>query len=217
MSTFVTPAIPLRIDPFMRDDEVVTLYTRSHGKLQARIRGGQKLSSKLSQRFHVMQELDVMIAPGRHMAIVAGVQTRRMLPQLQTDALRRMVALCVTDTLNQITAENDAAVDVYDFVSFWLASIASEVPARLHGSYVALIVWRLLSKTGFAPDTTNLKHVILAALQDASIESEAHILIQSLPFAEQVEAGREALPIIESILEQEIKGLRVLRDTTISF
>jgi len=234
MSTFITRAIPLRIQPLTKQDELVVLLTASHGKVRAMIRGGQKIVSKLSNRLHILQEVDVMIANGRSMAIVAGVVTRYKLNNLQNDLDRRILALTLLDVINTIAPEREIDLAIYDFTLFWL-HVLEDKDIKVDAPFCALVLWRLLKLIGLSPTfalSTSLRtsagkpdnqqsvtgfgklnknnQYILKNILEKTTEIEVLEFLLSLEKTASLLAARIALYRLQHLLECEVRGLRVL-------
>ncbi len=212
MSTFLTRAIPLRIQPLTKQDELVTLLTVSHGKIRALVRGGQKIQSKLSNRFNLLQELDVMIAPGRRLDIVAGVSTRQMFDVFEKDLSRRVLALTLLDVINTVSIENEYDQLIYDFTIFWLHVFANE-DVDLDAPFCALVLWRLLKFIGLSPDLSkkklSYKNFLQSILQQKSEVDTLSFLLKTQE-EKYVPAARYALHQVQHLLECEVRGLRIL-------
>jgi len=215
MSTFVTRAIPLRIQPLAKQDELVTLLTASHGKIKAKVRSGQKVVSKLSNRLHTLQELDVMIAQGKSFAIVAGVTTRLQLKNLQNNLDRRILALTLLDVINTVAPEYESDIALYNFTLFWL-HVMADLDLAVDAPFCALVFWRLLKYIGLSPDFShghNLSasnRMILEKILQVDTEVQILEFILNLDKKISLPAARIALQRLQHLLESEVRGLRVL-------
>lgn len=73
MPTFRDEAVVLRTHKLGEADRIITLLTRTHGKVRASARGVRRTSSKFGGRLEPFSHVDVQIAEGRSLHTVAQV------------------------------------------------------------------------------------------------------------------------------------------------
>src|SRR3989344_5003089 len=73
--TYRTLGIVLRRRDVREYDRLYTIFTKSHGKIEAITRGSRKITSKLSPHLESFATVDLLIAKGRHWDHVAGVES----------------------------------------------------------------------------------------------------------------------------------------------
>lgn len=242
MSTYLTPAIPLRIVDLPRDTVLVNLFTRDRGKVSAILRSGKKIIGKLPNYFSLLAELDVMIAPGKNFDIIAGVDRRQLFMDLQTNISKRLAVLSMLDIVNRVASEHEPDEDLYQFLLDWLKEVEIN-NIKDKELFLTLSLWQLLSKIGFTPNIDscvkchgelqgNLQYAAdlygftcsnCKTSQTKSISKEASHLLQKLlqessraadlphDFIEQ-NLANVLLHHVETILEFEVKGLRVYNE-----
>ncbi len=179
------------------------------------VRGGQKIQSKLSNRLHILQEVDVMIASGRNLAILAGVVTRYELKTFQDDLDRRILALTILDVINFVAPESEVDSKIYDYTLFWL-HVFEDLDIPVDAPFCALVLWRLLKFIGLSPDFTKGKTLIqsnkniLETILEKDTEIEVLEFLLKLDKKDSLPAARYGLHRLQHLLECEVRGLRVL-------
>lgn len=73
--TYRTLGIVLRRRDVREHDRLYTIFTKSHGKIEAITRGSRKINSKLSPHLESFATVDLLIAKGRFWDHVAGVES----------------------------------------------------------------------------------------------------------------------------------------------
>lgn len=75
MPTYRDEAVVLRTHKLGEADRIITLLTREHGKVRAVARGVRRTSSKLGARVEPFSHVDVQLAVGRNLDVVAQAET----------------------------------------------------------------------------------------------------------------------------------------------
>lgn len=75
MPTYRDEAVVLRTHKLGEADRIITLLSRRHGKIRAAARGVRRTSSKFGARLEPFSHIDVQLATGRSLDIVAQVES----------------------------------------------------------------------------------------------------------------------------------------------
>ena len=75
MPTYRDHAVVLRTHKLGEADRIITLLSRSHGKVRAVARGVRRTSSKFGGRLEPFSHVDVQFANGRSLDVVTQVET----------------------------------------------------------------------------------------------------------------------------------------------
>ncbi|MGB3953815.1 MAG: DNA repair protein RecO, partial [Brooklawnia sp.] len=75
MPTYRDHAVVLRTHKLGEADRIITLLSRSHGKVRAVARGVRRTSSKFGGRLEPFSHVDVQFATGRSLDVVTQVET----------------------------------------------------------------------------------------------------------------------------------------------
>jgi hypothetical protein len=152
MSYLRDTAIILRQEPFRDYDGWITLYGKTHGKLEGVARGMYRPTSKQRGHLEPLHCVEVMIAKGIAFDKVAVVQSRSP----QTDVRKKLssvvLASRVASLADRVTREGMADESVFRCLQEALA-FANTLPeeatrSRVDMMYLA-IGYRLLSALGF--------------------------------------------------------------------
>ena len=102
-------AIVLRTHPLGEADRIITVLTRSHGKVRAVAKGVRRIGSRFGARLEPFGLIDVQLHTGRSLHTVTQVQTIETFAQAITaDYSRYTAASAMLETVDRLT---DDAVD----------------------------------------------------------------------------------------------------------
>lgn len=102
--TYRTLGIVLRRRDVREADRLYTIFTKSHGKIEALTRGSRKMTSKLSPHLESFATVDLLIARGRLWDHVAGVEAVERFSNIGSKFLTTWAAFYafeLTDTLTK--------------------------------------------------------------------------------------------------------------------
>src|ERR1700737_397182 len=94
MSTYREEAVVLRKLDYGEADRIYTLLTKDHGKIGAIARGVRKTSSKLASALEVYSQVDIQLAHGRNLDVIAQV-IRKPKPRIEAELGRTSRAALV--------------------------------------------------------------------------------------------------------------------------
>lgn len=146
--TFRTDAIILRRQDFGEADRLLVLLTPEHGKLRAIAKGARKPIARKAGHVELFALVDMLLARGRDLYIVAQAETREPFLPLREDLVRTVYANHLVELLDRFTAEQDTGRAEFDLLVSALGWLCSAVDPRLVARYYEL---RLLALAGFAP------------------------------------------------------------------
>ncbi len=222
MSTYLTRAVPLRVQSFMRDDRIVVLYTSDHGKVTALLRGGKKIKAKLVSPINLLAECEIMIAPGKRLDIVAGIKIAQRFAGVETVLRKRMLALQFFDSINILSAEQHSDPGVYELCIAWLTVLDTAEERVVSELFVLVGICRLLAKVGFeynAADTHSNQAVHQLLRSCRSAQSEKLWLEQMLIFIQTIRDTSACIQhlvlYIQQLTEFELRGMRVYQESVI--
>jgi DNA repair protein RecO (recombination protein O) len=146
--TFRTDAIVLRRQDFGEADRLLTLLTPQHGKFRALAKGARKPTTRKAGHVELFARVDMLIARGRDLHIVAQAETKDPFLPLREDLIRGTYANHLVELLDRFTAEEDASRAEYELLAQALGWLCDEVDPRLVARFYEL---QLLGLAGFAP------------------------------------------------------------------
>lgn len=144
-------AIVLRTQKLGEADRIVTLLTRESGRVRAVGRGVRRTSSKFGARLEPFMHVDVQIAAGRTLDVIAQAETLSAFARpLASDYGRYTAGTAMLETAERLAAEEgEPALQQYLLLLAGLRALAdgSRAPSLLLDSYLL----RALAIAGYAP------------------------------------------------------------------
>lgn len=151
MPTYRDEAIVLRTQKLGEADRIVTLLTRSHGRVRGVARGVRKTTSRIGARLEPFSHVDVQMYEGRSLDSVNQVETIAALgAQLSDDYPRWTSGTAMLETAERLTPEErEPSVQQFALLVAGLRSLA----AREHDATLILDAYllRSLSVAGWSP------------------------------------------------------------------
>lgn len=201
-------AYVLKSEPYREHDAWITLYGRTHGKLEAVARGVRNWKAKQRGHLEPLTKTDVMIASGASfdkLAVAHAVSA-------QTDLRAQLGAMAMFGSfahlVDRLTKPGVADPDVFELLEelaiTWRRALREPTPGRARLLYAAASL-RLMSSLGYAPsferadvcdEATKLLHV----LPSAPLSFSLAVTASGLAFREvaaAVEAALEQTPLAE--------------------
>ncbi|MHA6512030.1 DNA repair protein RecO [Tessaracoccus sp. Z1128] len=153
MPTYRDQAVVLRTHQLGEADRIITLLTRSHGKVRAVAKGVRKTSSKFGGRLEPFQHIDIQFAEGRGSLEVVTQAEALHVSRLAGDYSRFTAAEVLVEAADRLVAEEHSpALQQYRLLlGALLALEAGELPAPL---VVDSYLLRALAVAGYAVSTT---------------------------------------------------------------
>lgn len=155
MPTYRDQAVVLRTHKLGEADRIITLLSRTHGKVRAVARGVRRTSSKFGGRLEPFSHVDVQFATGRTLDVVTQVETLHAYDApLRLDYGAFTAGQAILETADRLVAEEgQPALQQYRLLVGALRTLGSGTP---HGPRPARMVLdsyllRALSIAGYAP------------------------------------------------------------------
>lgn len=146
--TYKTEAVVLKQLPIGEADRIVSLFTPGFGKLRAVVRGARKPKSRLAGHLEPLVYSRLMLARGRDLDIVSGVETIRSFSHIREDLGLVGRALVCAELVDAFVTEGQENRRL--FASF------IQVLETLDSGAGDLAIWdfeiRLLGLVGYMPE-----------------------------------------------------------------
>ncbi|WP_460767478.1 DNA repair protein RecO [Mariniluteicoccus flavus] len=115
MPTYRDQAVVLRTHKLGEADRIITLLSHRHGKLRAAARGVRRTSSKFGARLEPFSHVDIQLASGRSLEIVAQVESLHAYGEpLAHDFALYTAGQVMLETADRLVVEeNEPAVQQY--------------------------------------------------------------------------------------------------------
>jgi DNA repair protein RecO (recombination protein O) len=155
VSLYRDEAIVLRTQKLGEADRIVTLLTRSHGKVRAVGKGVRRTSSRFGARLEPFMHVDVQLHAGRNLDIVTQVETITAFgrPVCEDYALYTAGTAMLETAERLVEAEGEPALPQYRLLVGAVRSLAER--AHAPGLVLSSYLLRALSIAGWAPSFTD--------------------------------------------------------------
>ena len=147
MSTYRDEAVVLRKLDYGEADRIYTLLTRDHGKVGAIAKGVRKTQSRLSAALELYSRVDVLLAHGRNLDVIAQAQ-RVDSGRMEAEVTRTAHAALVAEVAERVTEERHPLDGLYQLTALALEELAAEPEPRRASLYFLTCALYLL---GFGP------------------------------------------------------------------
>ena len=128
-------------------DRIYTLLTREHGKIGAIARGVRRTSSKLASALEVYSQVDVQLAHGRNLDVIAQVERKRK-PRVGADLERTSRAALIAELAERMTEDRHPVEGLFELTCWALDELAAESEPRRAGAFFLSAALALM---GYAP------------------------------------------------------------------
>lgn len=146
---YKTEAIILRQRKLGEADRILTLYTPTLGKLDAKAKGVRKTTSRLSGHLQPLNRVVVQLAQGHTADVVTGVETLDSFRYLREDLDRLSRGLYAAELTDRITPEHVHAFPAYRLLFDTLQRLNQPGDAD---EALRFFEMRLLDQSGFRPE-----------------------------------------------------------------
>lgn len=147
LALYRTEALILRSRKYMEADSLLTLLTKSKGKVSAIAKGVRKPTSRLRGGVQLFTQNDMLLYKGRNLDIVTQSQCLEAFTLMQEDIKALTAAAYWSELLDALTVEGEADLDIFNLAlaGFHVLSLSTtELTVR------ALEI-KLLAIIGFTP------------------------------------------------------------------
>lgn len=145
---FRTEAVILRRQDFGEADRLLTLLTPEHGKFRAIAKGARKPTARKTGHVELFALVDMLIARGRELHIVAQAETKEPFLVLREDLVRSTYANHFAELMDRFTGDHDTGQAEFRLLVNGLGWLCTDIDPRLVARYYELA---LLGLAGFAP------------------------------------------------------------------
>jgi DNA repair protein RecO (recombination protein O) len=141
-------AVVLKTMKLGEADRIVTLMTRSHGKVRAVAKGVRKTKSRFGGRLEPFTRVDLMLYKGRgDLDTITSADIMSSFDVVRTDYARLTAAASLVELVDKITPDRERALNTYMLL---LSGLQALVDDRTETVIPAFFV-KLLSISGYHP------------------------------------------------------------------
>lgn len=128
-------------------DRIVTIFTRSNGKVRAVAKGVRKTKSRFGGRLEPFTHAQLMIYKGRNLDTITSVDIVRSFDEVRTDYRCLTSAAALVEVVEKMTEEREQALSTYSLLLAGLEALGAG-PCE---SVVPAFLIKLLSISGYHP------------------------------------------------------------------
>ncbi len=155
MPTYRDHAVVLRTHKLGEADRIITLLSRTHGKVRAVARGVRRTSSKFGGRLEPFSHVDVQFATGRSLDVVIQAETLHAYDApLRVDYSAFTAGQAMLETADRLVSEEgEPALQQYRLLLGALRTLGQGTPAGPRPARMVLDAYllRALAVAGYAP------------------------------------------------------------------
>ncbi|MBQ3667416.1 MAG: DNA repair protein RecO [Elusimicrobiaceae bacterium] len=148
---FTDTGIILLRQPFRESDRVVSIYTREHGRLNARVPGVSRTTGKLKALCEplTLADLRIYVKRGGVMGTITGGKLHSVFPAIHRDLKRTAAALHCCELMLRLTPLHQVSTPKFELLTQALLSLESHAPTP---AFSAAFTLRLMMLAGFGLD-----------------------------------------------------------------
>lgn len=153
---FTTPGIILFRQEFREADRIVSLYTKSHGRINVRFPGVMRAAGKLKALSEPFSCADyrIYVRRGGTIGTVTGGKLNNIFPSIRKDLKRMAIALHFCELMQRLTPLHQPSEEKFDLL---LSALTELEYGELNPSFQAAFTLRLMALAGFGLDRPVLK------------------------------------------------------------
>ena len=197
---YKTEAVVLKQMPIGEADRVLTLFTATMGKVRAVARGVRRPKSRMAGHLEPLVHCRLMLARGRTLDVVSGVETLHGFPHLRGDLEAIARALICAEMVDAFTPEEQANPAILDLLLGCLGWLEVGEKDRA----LRYFEFHLLRYLGYMPEL----HSCVACR--GSISPEEHAFSPGLGGVVCLPCVRSGLPSVP-VYPISLNALKVLR------
>ena len=167
MPTYKTDGIILSKRSLKEADRLYVMYTKDHGKVEAKVRSAANSKSKLAGQLEPIVITRVMIAKGKGFDTVAGAKMLRSF-KFQEEIKQAFSALA-SELIIKFIKPGVSDIRIYDLLIAYFAALEKEGMSIPQIRIMSLrFIWQFLSMLGYQIDANYKKLYNLPSLSDNS-------------------------------------------------
>ncbi len=148
---FTDSAIVLYRQPFREADRIVSLYTREHGRLNARLPGVARTTGKLKAFGEVLTlaDLRIYVKRGGVLGTITGGKIQSVFPHIRAQLSRTTLALHCCELMMRLTPLHQVSHEKFELLASALTELDVGEPTP---AFAAAFTLRLMNLAGFGLD-----------------------------------------------------------------
>ncbi len=143
MRSYKTEGIVLKRQNFSEADRILTVFTRTHGKIKILAKGVRRIKSRRGPNIELFNHVTLFLHQGRNFDILTEAQAQNTFPQIRKKLELIGLAYYVCELVDGLCAENQPHPKVFELLIKILNELENNVIRKFELS--------LLSELGFLP------------------------------------------------------------------
>lgn len=131
MHSFKTEGIILNRSNFGEADRILTIYTKSHGKIRAIAKGVRKITSRKAGSLELFNHSAIFLAKGKNLDIISEVQVINSFRRWRKSLFCVGLAYYLCELVDKLTPDEQENQQVFDLLAGYLAKIGILKPLAL--------------------------------------------------------------------------------------
>ena len=216
--TYRDRAVVLRTLKLGEADRIITLLSRTHGKLRAVARGVRRTSSKFGARLEPFSHIDLQLAVGRSLDVVTQVESLRAFGRpMAADFARWTTGQVMVETADRLVAEErEPAVQHYHLLVGALGALNDGTADGPRPAAMVLDAYllRALALSGWAPSFTDCAHCGTVGPHEAFAPSAGGVVCARCRPPGSARPAAETLLLLGALLEGRWEDTRTVSERT---
>jgi len=154
MRSFKTEGIVIKRKNYSEADRIVTIFSKTHGKITIKASGVRKIASRRSPHIELLNYCVFSLHQGKSMPILTEVESLQNFAILKSDLKRIGAAFHICELVDGLCAENQENLQIFNLLENTLYKL-STAPRLSHIIYDFEI--EILKLLGFYKQTSKLK------------------------------------------------------------
>ena len=148
---FTDTGIVLLRQPFRESDRVVSIYTREHGRINARCPGVSRTTGKLKALCEplTLADLRIYVRRGGVMGTITGGKALSVFPAIHANLKRTTLALHCCELMLRLTPLHQVSTPKFELLTRALVELENNPPTP---AFAAAFTLRLMMLAGFGLD-----------------------------------------------------------------
>ena len=145
---YKTEGIVLKSTEFEEADKIVTIYTKSYGKISAIAKGVRKIKSKFGSSLEILTHSIFLIYKGRNIDIVSQTEILESFFSTSKEVIKFAFAVNCVEMVNKLTEEREINIGLFNLLKEVLHYLRkTDEPKLLNLSFK----WQTISLLGYRP------------------------------------------------------------------
>ena len=208
MNSFGAEGIVLKRKNLGEADKLITVFTRTKGKIRTLAKGVRKVTSRRGGNLEILTQVKIFLHETKSWPILTEVETKRNFSSIKDVLSKLSLVYLIFELIDQFLSEEQENIVVFDLLIASLIGIDESKSLEKAKVFATNFQLKFLSQVGYLPQLQN------CMVCDQKILPEANFLAPYLGGLVDKDCGREVL-LSRPLSLEAIKTLRFLVKTPI--